>query len=431
MTHRIVIVGGGAGGLELATRLGKSLGKRKQAEITLVDANLTHIWKPLLHEVAAGSLNSSEDELNYVAQAKWNHFNFQMGRMSGLDRENKLIQLAATLDDEGRELLPARTIGYDTLVIAVGSNTNDFGTLGAAQHCLFLDSRKQAERFHQQLLNHYLRAHAGDVASEKISVAIVGAGATGVELAAELHNAAHELAAYGLDKIQPKDMHITLIEAGPRVLPALPERISVPVHKTLEKLGVTVMTNAAVSEVTEDGLKTAAGEVIQASLKVWAAGIRAPGFLKDIDGLETNRINQLVVRPTLQTTRDDNIFAFGDCAACPQPGSDRNVPPRAQAAHQQASLLAKSLKARLENKALPTYEYKDYGSLVSLSRFSAVGNLMGNLMGSVKLEGWLARMFYVSLYRMHQMALYGFFRTAMMMLGSKIGRGTEPRLKLH
>jgi NADH dehydrogenase len=226
-------------------------------------------------------------------------------------------------------------------------------------------------------------------------------------------------------------MHITLIEAGPRVLPALPERISVPVHKTLEKLGVKVLTNAAVSEVTEDGLKTKDGEVIQASLKVWAAGIRAPGFLKDIDGLETNRINQLVVRPTLQTTRDDNIFAFGDCAACPQPGSDRNVPPRAQAAHQQASMLAQSLKARLENKALPTYEYKDYGSLVSLSRFSAVGNLMGNLMGSVKLEGWLARMFYVSLYRMHQMALYGFVRTALMMLGSKIGRGTEPRLKLH
>ena len=431
MTHRIVIVGGGAGGLELATRLGKTLAKRGKAEVTLVDANLTHIWKPLLHEVAAGSLNSSEDELNYVAQAKWNHFQFQLGRMSGLDRENKQIQLAATLDEEGRELLPARTLGYDTLVIAVGSNTNDFGTLGAAQHCLFLDTRKQAERFHQQLLNHYLRAHAGDQASEKISVAIVGAGATGVELAAELHHAAHELAAYGLDRIQPKDMHITLIEAGPRVLPALPERISVPVHKTLEKLGVTVMTNAAVSEVSAEGLKTANGEVIQASLKVWAAGIRAPAFLKDIDGLETNRINQLVVRPTLQTTLDDDIFAFGDCAACPQPDSDRNVPPRAQAAHQQASMLAKSLAARLEGKALPSYEYKDYGSLVSLSRFSAVGNLMGNLTGSVMLEGWLARMFYVSLYRMHQMALYGFFRTMMLMLGSRIGRGTEPRLKLH
>lgn len=89
MTHRIIIVGGGAGGLELATRLGKTLGKRGTASVVLVDANLTHIWKPLLHEVAAGSLNSSEDELNYVAQAKWNHFEFQLGRMSGLDREQK------------------------------------------------------------------------------------------------------------------------------------------------------------------------------------------------------------------------------------------------------------------------------------------------------------------------------------------------------
>jgi NADH:ubiquinone reductase (H+-translocating) len=416
MTHRIIIVGGGAGGLELATRLGKTLGKRGTANITLVDTNLTHIWKPLLHEVAAGSLNSSEDELNYVAQAKWNHFEFQLGRMSGLDREQQKIQLAATLDEEGRELVPARVLGYDSLVIAVGSTTNDFGTEGAAQ----------------QLLNHYLRAHAGQTdVVEKISVAIVGAGATGVELAAELHNAAHELAAYGLDRIKPENMHITLIEAGPRVLPALPERIGGPVHKTLEKLGVTVLTNSAVSEVTADALITSSGQVIPASLKVWAAGIRAPGFLKDIDGLETNRINQLQVLPTLQTTRDENIFAFGDCAACPQPGTDRNVPPRAQAAHQQASLLAKSLKLRIEGKQLPTYKYTDYGSLISLSRFSAVGNLMGNLTGSVMLEGWLARMFYVSLYRMHQMALYGVFRTAMLMLGSRIGRGTEPRLKLH
>jgi NADH dehydrogenase len=431
MTHRIVIVGGGAGGLELATRLGKTLGKRGTASVTLVDANLTHIWKPLLHEVAAGSLNSSEDELNYLAQAKWNHFQFQLGRMSALDRANQQIQLAATLDENGRELVPARTIGYDSLVISVGSTTNDFGTQGAAEHCLFLDTRKQAERFHQQLLHHYLRAHASDETDQQISVAIVGAGATGVELAAELHHAAHELAAYGLGNIEPQNLRITVIEAGPRVLPALPERIGQPVHKTLEKLGVTVLTGASVSEVTADSLITADGKVIPASLKVWAAGIRAPGFLKDIDGLETNRINQLQVRPTLQTTRDDNIFAFGDCAACPQPNSDRNVPPRAQAAHQQASLLAKSLKLRIENQPLPEYRYKDYGSLVSLSSFSAVGNLMGNLTGSVMLEGWLARMFYVSLYRMHQMALYGIFRTAMLMLGSRIGRGTEPRLKLH
>ena len=428
-----MIVGGGAGGLELATRLGRTLGKRGQAHITLVDANLTHIWKPLLHEVAAGSLNSSEDELNYVAQAKWNHFEFQLGCMSGLDRATRRITLAAAYDEDGELLTPERELAYDSLVLAVGSTTNDFGTPGAAEHCLFLDTREQAERFHRQLLSHYLRAHARQTDNTQlINVAIVGAGATGVELAAELHHAAHELAAYGLDRIRPENMRITLIEAGPRVLPALPERIGLPVHKTLEKLGVTVLTGAAVSEVSRDALQTAQGQTIPASLKVWAAGIRAPAFLKDLDGLESNRINQLQVRATLQTTRDDNIFAFGDCAACPQPGQEgRNVPPRAQAAHQQASLLAKSLKLRIAGQPLPEYRYRDYGSLISLSSFSAIGNLMGNLTGSVMLEGWLARMFYVSLYRMHQMALYGVVRTLLLMIGGHIGRSTEPRLKLH
>ncbi len=431
MTHRIVIVGGGAGGLELATRLGRTLGKRGKARVTLIDANLTHIWKPLLHEVAAGSLNSSADELNYVAQAKWNHFEFQMGRMSALERERKCVHLAASFDEHGVELVPARSLSYDTLVISVGSMTNDFGTKGAAEHCIFLDTRAQAERFHRDLLSHYMRAHASEGRHSVIDMAIVGAGATGVELAAELHHAARELAAYGLDGIKPEDVHITLIEAGPRVLPALPERISQPVHQTLKDLGVTVLTDAAVSEVTAEGLHTKNGHFVPASLKVWAAGIRAPAFLHEIDGLETNRINQLVVRPTLQTTRDENIFAFGDCAACPQPDSDRNVPPRAQAAHQQASMLAKSIALRLQGKELPSYRYRDYGSLISLSSFSAVGNLMGNLTGNVMLEGWLARMFYISLYRMHQIALYGMARTALMMIGDKLSTSTVPRLKLH
>ncbi len=432
MTHRIVIVGGGAGGLELATRLGRTLGKRGLARVILADANLTHLWKPLLHEVAAGSLNPTENELNYVAQAKWNHFEFQLGRMSGLDREHRAIQLAATLDDQGQELVPARELAYDTLVIAVGSTTHDFDTPGAARHCMLLDTRAQAERFHQRLLSHYWRAHASGQTSAGIDVAIVGAGATGVELAAELHHAAQELAAYGLDRIRPENMRITLIEAGPRVLPALPERISRPVHDTLERLGVRVLTGATVSEVTAEGLETRDGQTIPASLKVWAAGIRAPAFLKDLDGLETNRLNQLVVRRTLQTTRDEAIFALGDCAACPL-GDERegNVPPRAQAAHQQASLLVRSLRARLAGHPLEPYVYRDYGSLISLSRFSAVGNLMGNLMGNVKLEGWLARMFYISLYRLHQVALYGPFRTALLMLSGRLGRSIEPRLKLH
>jgi NADH:ubiquinone reductase (H+-translocating) len=432
MTHRIVIVGGGAGGLELATGLGRRLGKRGRARITLVDTQLTHVWKPLLHEVAAGSLNASENELNYVAQAKWNHFEFQIGRLCALDRAARTIELAATLDADGQELVPARALDYDTLVIAVGSTINDFGTPGAAERCFFLDSAAQAQRFHQQMLSHYLRAHASRSPLHSIDVVIVGAGATGVELAAELHNAAQELAAYGLDSIRPQDMHITLVEAGPRVLPALPERIGRAVHTALERIGVRVRTDARVEAVTDAGLQISGGELIPAALKIWAAGIRAPVFLSSLDGLETNRIHQLKVRPTLQTTGDDNIFALGDCAECPLgDGSDRHVPPRAQAAHQQASMLVCSMPARLAGKPLPAYRYRDYGSLVSLSHHTAIGNLMGRLLGSVKIEGWLARMFYVSLYRMHQVALYGFFRTGMLMLSDRIGRSTQPRLKLH
>jgi NADH dehydrogenase len=431
MTHKIVIVGGGAGGLELATTLGNQFKNSDKANVTLVDGNLTHIWKPLLHEVAAGSLNATADELNYLAQGKWNHFSFQLGRMNNLNRSEKHISLEAVLDEDGKQVLAERTISYDTLVIAVGSTSNDFGIQGAKEHCVFLDTRQQAERFHRKLLNAYLSSTASEGPQGTISVAIVGGGATGVELAAELRHSAQELSDYGLGQVSPENLNITLIEAGPRILPALPERISKSVHTALEKLGVEVIVGASVSEITEHSLTTRGGATINADLKVWAAGIKAPLFLRDIGGLETNNLNQLVVLPTLQSSRDESIFALGDCAACLDESTGRNVPPRAQAAHQQASLIAKAIKARLSGKRLPVFKYRDYGSLVSLSTFTAVGNLMGNFSGSVFLEGWLARLFYISLYRMHQVALHGIFRTGFSMVGNRLGSGIKPRLKLH
>ena len=263
-------------------------------------------------------------------------------------------------------------------------------------------------------------------------MAIVGAGATGVELAAELRNAAQQLSAYGLSNIRPENMRINLIEAGPRVLPALSEKVAREAHQQLLKLGINVQTSSPVEEITPDGMICKNDVFIPATLKVWAAGVRAPKFLTQLDGLETNRINQLVVNSSLQTTIDKDIFAMGDCAACPlYPGSDKNVPPRAQSAHQQASFLNKALKLHLENQPLPEYLYKDYGSLVSLSQYSAVGNIMGGLMRTVNVEGWLARMFYISLYRMHQMVLFGVFRTGLMIVTDRISKRTHPRMKLH
>lgn len=428
---KIVIVGGGAGGLELATRLGRKLGRKKRAEITLVDRNPSHLWKPLLHEVATGSLDDGVDALSYLGHARHNAFNFQLGSLTQIDRDNKKIILGELHDKNAELLVPEREIDYDILVMALGSTSNDFGTQGVKENCIFLDNPQQAHRFHDEMLNLFLRYSVRDNAEEKVNIAIVGAGATGVELSAELYNAVEQLTSYGFKGLDTDALNVTLVEAGERILPALPPRISSAAHQELTKLGVHVLTKTMVTSADENGLNTKDGEQIRADLMVWAAGIKAPDFMKDIAGLETNRINQLVVKLTLQTTRDDSIFAIGDCASCAKPEGGF-VPPRAQSAHQMASRCYGNILAMMKDKPLKDYVYKDHGSLVSLSRFTTVGSLMGNLMrGDMMVEGRIARFVYVSLYRMHQIALHGYIKTGLMMLVGSINRIIRPKLKLH
>ncbi|MFU2318178.1 NAD(P)/FAD-dependent oxidoreductase [Rahnella sp. PCH160] len=428
---KIVIIGGGAGGLELATSLGHKLGRKKKAEIILVDRNHSHLWKPLLHEVATGSLDDGVDALSYLAHARNHGFTFQIGSLTDIDRENQTIKLAEICDESGDILVPVRDIAYDTLVMALGSTSNDFGTPGVKDNCIFLDNPHQAHRFHNEMLNLFLKFSASADKQKKVNIAIVGGGATGVELSAELHNAVKQLHSYGFKGLDSDALNVTLVEAGERILPALPPRISGAAHQELTKLGVRVLTQTMVTSADKNGLNTKSGEFIDADLMVWAAGIKAPDFMKDIAGLETNRINQLVVEPTLQTTRDPNIYAIGDCASCPQP-SGGFVPPRAQSAHQMASRCFANIMAQRNGQSLKPYVYKDHGSLVSLSRFSTVGSLMGNLMrGSMMIEGRMARLVYVSLYRMHQIALHGYIKTGLMMLVGGINRVIRPRLKLH
>ncbi|MGM0562976.1 MAG: NAD(P)/FAD-dependent oxidoreductase [Pseudomonadota bacterium] len=433
--HHIVIVGGGAGGLELATQLGNSLGKRHQANITLVDGTLTHFWKPLLHEVAAGTINAHIDEMSYAAHARAHHFEFRLGYMDQLDRERQFISLAPTHNEEGQEIIPRREFHYDTLVLAVGSQTNDFGTEGVQDHCLFLDSQSQAQLFHRTFLEKWMVASTQKepLRPGQLNIAIAGAGATGVELAAELHTAVLEMTESGLDAVHKMPVEFTLLDAADRVLPVLPEKVSASTQRVLEDLGVKVMTGEMITRATPEGFHTKSGQFVPAEIKVWAAGIKAPEWLTQL-GLTTNRMNQVQVRQTLQVEGDDNIFAMGDCAACPQPDSERPVPPRAQAAHQQAQTLYKTLRRRLQGKEPIPFVYNDKGSLVNLSRYSTVGNLMGNLFSKsteVKIEGFMARMAYISLYKMHQQAVHGFTWVVLMTLANIITRGIKPRLKLH
>jgi NADH dehydrogenase len=433
--HHIVVAGGGAAGLELVTKLGLTLGKGGKARITLVDRARTHLWKPLLHSVAAGSLRRSQHELNYLAQAQWRHFDYTYAEVVGLDRARKRLKLGAMYDEDGREITPAREMPYDTLVMAIGSVTNDFGTPGAAEHAVPLDTPEQASRLNRRIVNACLRANsqAGPVRPGQLHVSIIGAGATGTELAAELHRTVRAVVAYGMDRIDPaRDVHIVLIEAADRILPALPERISIATRDLLTKLGVEVRVGARVSQVGADGVTLSDGRFIPSELVVWAAGVKAPDFLKDIDGLETNRINQLVVEQTLRTTRDADIFAIGDCASCPRPGEATPVPPRAQAAHQMADHMVFQIDRRLAGKPLEPYLYQDFGSLVSLGRYSTVGSLMGFVAGrGMFIEGLFARLVYRSLYKMHEAALHGGPTVIWRTLVGALARGPAPSVKLH
>ena len=443
--QRIVIIGGGAGGLALATQLGKRLGKKKLADITLVDAARTHVWKPLLHQLAAGSFDTHAEEIEYLAQARWNHFKFRLGRLTGINRAGKTIHLAASHDNNGREITPAQSLGYDTLVIAVGSQTNDFGTPGAAEHTIKLDSPQAAKYFNDRLVNACIRAQTVPHAEGTglLTVAIVGGGATGVELAAELHAAARLLSNYGFENINPeKDLKIVLVEASPRLLAQLPDRLGHAAERELRKLAIDVHTSEMVVEVTSSSLKMASGKVIEFSLAVWAAGVKAADFLKTLGGseansesstqpLQTNKLNQLLVNGNLQTSLDSSIYAFGDCAACQQPDGTW-VPPRAQAAYQQAMYLARALPQLAEGKSVKPFIYTDQGSLVSLAEYSSVGSLMGSLSrGSFFIEGQIAKLMYWALHKQHQLALSGFRKTVLITLSELIDRTHRPRIKLH
>ena len=431
--HRVVIVGGGAAGIELATCLGRTHGRHKKAEIMLVDSHMTHIWKPLLHEVAAGTMSTHEDEINYQMQAYRYGFAFRYGRMDNLDPINRTISLVPPSQSAH---IPHRRISYNTLILAVGSVGNDFNIPGVADHCHMLDHHTNAGAFYEELLGACYSAQISGLPEDRLRIAIAGGGASGVELSAELHNAVRLLAHYGLDRLAGKQyLHVTLIEGSQRILPALPERISKMVARQLHSLGVEIWENERIVQATEDGFHTKKGTFIPAHLKIWAAGVKGPNFLARLPGLSVTDRHQIIVNENLQASGQSDIYAMGDCAACPWPGHSTYVPPRAQAAHQQADHMLKSIDRLLRGQLPQPYRYRDYGTLINLSQYHTIGNLMGNIAKrwhlNLFLEGLVARFFYLSLYKMHQLALQGVIRTVLQTMADWMRRGLKPMVKLH
>lgn len=396
---RVVIVGGGVAGMEVATGLGRA----GSADVVLADRGLSHVWKPMLHTFAAGTARPDRQKVDYFAQAKRNRFRFQPGTLVAVDRMARTVSLVV----EGAETKPPVQLAYDLLILAIGSRANDFGTPGVAEHCLTIDDLTEAEGFHAALRRHLLRALRGQ---DGLSVAIVGGGATGVELAAELKHAIDLLARYGSPDL-PRHLRLVLLESGPRLLPAFPERVSAAATRTLGDLGVEVRTGAMVTGADPAGFALKDGGRIDAVLKVWAAGVKAPDVLSGIEGLERSRTGGLIVGPDLRTTKDPAILALGDCASLTDPTSGRPVPATAQAAHQQAGHLVPALRrilaAGTPEAPLPPFRYRDRGALVSLADFNGWGTLGRYTFGGGRLNGLSARLAHDLLYRQHQFGLFG------------------------
>ncbi len=423
--REVIIAGGGAGGADLAARLAD----QGDLRVTLVDRHPTHLWKPLFHQVAAGTLDSFQDELPYNALARRHGFRFTLGTVTGLDAGQRNLQVAAVNDHRGREVLPARRLEYDYLVLALGSALEDFGTPGVAEHAMTLESREDAEDLHNSLLATLGRTAYG--AGTPARITIVGGGATGVELAAEICHAAEVARAYGLD-LPGQGVEISLIERAPRLLPPLPDHIAENAARVLDRLGVRLIFGVGVAEVEATRVRLDDGRELPSDLTVWAAGVRGPAVARAFADLDISERDRIRVDEHLRARGQDRIFAIGDCAHNEGGKDGAVVPPRAQAARQQAEYLATALPALIGGRPQEPFRYEDMGSLVSLARYDALGRIIGPATGmSLSLSGLAAKAAYRMLYRAHQRALLGLPRTLAMMLSDWLRRTGSAKVKLH
>jgi NADH dehydrogenase len=396
-----------------------------RGRVTLIDRSWTHVWKPMLHTFAVGTWSIHQQQVQYLLHARTHRFSYVPGRVDAIDRATKRVRLAPMVG-AGGAIADARELEYDVLILAFGSRANDFGTPGVAEHCHFIDSQDQADVFNEQLRAHVARSV---FQNQAIDVAIVGGGATGVELAAELSRMVDLAVGYGEADIRRR-LHVTVLESSSCILGAFPEAVSTSAAAQLRVLGVDVRTGVRVVAADAEGFLLDDGERIPAALKVWAAGVRASTRV-DKSGLELNRAGQVVVRTNLASC-DSSIFALGDCASFLPEGVDRPLPPTAQVANQQALHLARHLPAWLQQgKPVPPFRFRDFGALVSLSDYNAFGTLgrFGFFTGRF-IKGQFARLSHALLYRRYQLALHGAVRAALLWAAERINALVQPKIRI-
>jgi NADH dehydrogenase len=385
--HRVVILGGGFGGLYAAKAL-----KKAPAQITLLDRRNFHLFQPLLYQVATGSLSPGEiaSPLRRVLHSQQN--------------TRVLLGEAVDLDaDRRRVILADGQIEYDTLIVATGSTDFYFGHDEWQQRAPGLKTIEEATEIRSKIL-YAFEAAEKEADPEKqrawLTFVIVGAGATGVELAGALGEIANEMLHRDFRSIDSTRSEILLLEGGPRVLPAYPDDLSAKAEASLIRLGVTPRTNVMVTGIDETGVtvKTPAGvDRINARTVIWAAGVQASSFgdvLKRRAGAQLDRGGRVMVGPDLSVPGHPEILVIGDLAHFEQDG--KMLPGVAPVAMQQGGYVAKLIRKRLQGEASENFRYLDKGSLAVIGRASAVADIHGLHISG--LLAWLTWLFIHLLY---------------------------------
>jgi NADH dehydrogenase len=365
---QVVIVGAGFGGLACARKLRRS----GAYNVTLVDRNAYQLFSPLLYQVATASL--PEDDIAFPVRTAYREVQFVRAEVSAIDTATKSLALTT-----------GKSLDYDDLVIAVGSEGTTFGIPGVAEHTLQMKSIADAREIRKSLLRTYELVEDGELPVEGLNVVIVGGGPTGVELAGAIRELQGEIRRE-FEHIAPSAT-VTLLEAGPRVLPSFHPKSSEHARRVLAKMGVTVRVDAAVVEATARSLRLKNGEEFVAGTRIWAAGVVAPSRWKLLG--DTDRGNRLRVNEHLQLS--DSVWVVGDAASFAV-GDERPLPMVAPVAIQQGRHVAHQLIQRELGRPLEPFRYKDKGQMATIGRRKAVVEVRSWLRfsGTIAWLTWLA-----------------------------------------
>lgn len=382
-SHRIVIVGGGFGGLYAA----KALGRSNSLEITLIDKRNFHLFQPLLYQVATGRLSPGDisSPLRSIL-SRYRNVTVLMDQVIDLDPERQQV------------LLKAGSVPYDSLIVATGVSHHYFGQDQWAAVAPGLKTIEDAIEMRRRIFRAFEAAEKeSDPETRRawLTFVVVGGGPTGVELAGALGELAHYALKHDFRHIDTRETQILLLEGLDRVLPPYPPDLSAVAAQSLERLGVTVRTQSFVTGITENSVTVRQEEqleTIQAKTVLWAAGVRASGMgrvLADRTGASLDRVGRVIVNPDLSVPGQPNVFVVGDLAHYQHQG-DQPLPGVAPVAMQQGAYVANLIQHRLQGRELPAFHYSEVGSLAVIGQNAAVMNL-----GWLKLSGFLAWLIWV------------------------------------